>query len=270
VQTHLSSNEFWNELDAALKECGYFARVLKPGDEKYLGTKYWPPPTRSADSPRPDWGARAECRGSAPTTHIMWRVWNEELCKHWMPAWLEAARLIEKLELTKFVAEQALDDEVLRITHRLFVRLLTSEQPSTVEGVVAKELAEERRSLLGPPQDPPDLRRFRLGEYFDIWLWPRVSGQRGRARHSSSADAPELLLLTGQARVFRDILVQQKPDAPMTGPKLCDEYRRRTGESIEEADFRRRVVPQLKQLGMTNKRRVGYYFPTDAQARTDA
>jgi hypothetical protein len=102
---------------------------------------------------------------------------------------LDAARLIDELALTNVVVEQAPDDEIWRITHKLFVRILTSEQPSTEPSPVALELARERSNLLDPRQDPPDLRRFRLGEYFDIWLWPRLCNERGPVQSQSHASA---------------------------------------------------------------------------------
>jgi hypothetical protein len=87
-----------------------------------------------------------------------------------------------------------------------------------------------------------------------------VKGARTRA-------AAELPVLTEDAAVFRDILVERGPKDAVTGPKLCEMFEERTGKAMDEAEFRTSVVPLLKAWGAENKRKVGYFFPSGAMAR---
>lgn len=94
-----------------------------------------------------------------------------------------------------------------------------------------------------------------------------IQPTKSAASETSPSISDETVLLSEQARVFRDILAQQPPDEPLTGPRLCERYFKETGTAVDEADFRRGIVPALKRLGAKNKPRLGYYFPADALGR---
>lgn len=91
-----------------------------------------------------------------------------------------------------------------------------------------------------------------------------VEVQAKRNINDDGLDGP---VLSQTAQVFRDIFLAQQPQDALTGPAACEKYRLKTNLGIEDSDFRKSIVPLLRQWGLENIRKVGYFFPKGAKAR---
>jgi hypothetical protein len=70
--------------------------------------------------------------------------------------------------------------------------------------------------------------------------------------------------LTSAAACAYEILLALPPYRGLTGPELLAEMDRK-GANIDQSTLTKRIIPQLKQLGLQNRRRVGYYFVKNPQ-----
>jgi hypothetical protein len=278
-----SNEQLRDSLKEALIDCGKFARIIPISNPLLLKCRHWPK----------DLETRRECRGLQSPVNPRWPNWNRVLCEHWIRSWMDIARLLRELGLADLVANQAPPDPIQALTHELFVRLLPPDVGKPEVDLIATEIARHRAKLARVDPDLQDLR-YRLGYYFDEWLWPLVEAQLdarnvalAAAAHRGltserrlepvsvqtpdprqSAALPKRVLLGKRQRRFRDILLELAPDEPTSGPDLCELYKKRFEEYVSDNVFRKDIVPVLKQkLGL--KQKNGYGFPRNSRARRE-
>ncbi len=155
-------------LRIALVDCGNFARRLVPErGSLHIECEHWPKNQRT----------RQECRGYERSSDPRWPKWNLVLCKRWILSWMNIAHLLRELELAGFVQRLTPPpDPIHAPMHELFVRLLPHDLGKPEVHLIAKDIALHRARVANAARELEQVR-YRLGYYFDQWLWPLVEAQ---------------------------------------------------------------------------------------------